>query len=848
MTPIRSHTARPTRTPRTIARAAAAALGATVLTGTLLVPLTATGAPGTPAPPQGTSLADATRAADTGIVPDGPEPVEVVPVTVPDRDALDDLVATGADLNEAVDVVPLGLRVDAYLTPSEQAAMNELGFRTGDPVLTQDEADALAEEQKSSAAAAADAESEALADGDELRIQRAAWLDDAQGDFIEVEVWSQAGSASSGVVLDVAIDAGEGTEIGDGGTFTLSRFQDAGQYMYHTLGSPRPVDDVPARMRVTSTVDGEVVATEETAFTEYLDGELPEGPGAPGDWSDIATGFVDHYVDPTEAYERIESLAAEFPDLAEIVELPEPTGGYQRKAMHLTSGVPANAAVNVTSDNWGHEGGNALTVEYADPGTPGSPLDVTTDGTDITVSLATDDDGTLVSTAADVVDAINASDAPVTAQTYRGNAGAGTVRTSGPAGLSDFLSAPDSVERGPSTMKVLRIGKHRDGSRTGVYLYSQEHAREWVTPITALETAERLLRNYESSTAIADMVDDLDIFLLPVTNPDGAHYSMHDFTFQRKNLTNHCPADGTSDANARNSWGVDINRNFRAGSISEGYTGASTVCTSEVFAGPEPLSEPEARNEVWLVENHPNIKFSMNTHTHGGYFMWAPGSYKAAGRETNERPSMGTEEFFYDASDLILNRIEEHRGTVLWPSRVGPIADVLYSAAGNSADEFYYNYGVYSWSFEAGAPRWNGSSWESVGFTPPYAEGHEEAMEFSNGWLGILEVARLYSADDVEPTAELTPDDGTYPEPVDVTWEISEAADVYYTLDGSRPTYASERLELEGPRQGIESLTITETTTISWFAVDAAGNVSDGYDPEGDGEEYSEATITIGGS
>jgi hypothetical protein len=42
----------------------------------------------------------------------------------------------------------------------------------------------------------------------------------------------------------------------------------------------------------------------------------------------------------------------------------------------------------------------------------------------------------------------------------------------------------------------LRVGVHRDGSRTGVLAYAQEHAREWVTPLVTIETAERLLRNY----------------------------------------------------------------------------------------------------------------------------------------------------------------------------------------------------------------------------------------------------------------------------------------------------------------------------------------------------------------
>ena len=39
--------------------------------------------------------------------------------------------------------------------------------------------------------------------------------------------------------------------------------------------------------------------------------------------------------------------------------------------------------------------------------------------------------------------------------------------------LSDFLNAPASVKRGPFQQRVLRIGKQRDGSKVGVFIYCQ---------------------------------------------------------------------------------------------------------------------------------------------------------------------------------------------------------------------------------------------------------------------------------------------------------------------------------------------------------------------------------------
>ena len=287
----------------------------------------------------------------------------------------------------------------------------------------------------------------------------------------------------------------------------------------------------------------------------------------------------------------------------------------------------------------------------------------------------------------------------------------------------------------------MRIGKNRPGNsadqgihgrRVGVFLYCQQHAREWATPLTCLETAEQLLRNYGIDKTTRKLVDELDIFILPSSNPDGAHYSMHNFNSQRKTMTNWCMVGGleTDDPNAanfwtprpnllpggvaqpfndsaaRNAWGTDMNRNNTFGTLIDGYIGASVNCTSEVFAGPFEASEPEIQNELWIADTFKNIRFSNNIHSFGGYFMWAPGTYLPdRGEGAAVHANIGVEKYFFQAGDRILNRIKDVRNTAILPERTGPIADVLYSAAGNSADEHWYNRGVIAYSFETGADR-----------------------------------------------------------------------------------------------------------------------------------------------
>ena len=78
----------------------------------------------------------------------------------------------------------------------------------------------------------------------------------------------------------------------------------------------------------------------------------------------------------------------------------------------------------------------------------------------------------------------------------------------------------------------------------------------------------------------------------------------YDYNCQRTNMTNYCaPTISSGIPSSRNSWGVDLNRNGRIGTVWDGYSGASaTSCTSSTFAGPAPASEPEFKNLIHIDE------------------------------------------------------------------------------------------------------------------------------------------------------------------------------------------------------------------------------------------------------
>ena len=214
------------------------------------------------------------------------------------------------------------------------------------------------------------------------------------------------------------------------------------------------------------------------------------------------------------------------------------------------------------------------------------------------------------------------------------------------------------------------------------------------------------MRNYATDPTTKEYVDRLNIFILPVVNPDGAHNSIHENSVQRKNMNSYCAITTTSGGiGNRSAWGVDLNRNNTIGTQFDGFA-ARHELHGETFTpvGLE-ATEAEIKNEHWIGDTFKGIKFANNIHTHGGYFMWAPGAYISQGRVTLPAPNIGIERYFFDVADTILSHIKSSRNTVILPQRVGPIADVLYSAAGNSADENWYRRGIVAYSFEAGAQR-----------------------------------------------------------------------------------------------------------------------------------------------
>lgn len=150
-----------------------------------------------------------------------------------------------------------------------------------------------------------------------------------------------------------------------------------------------------------------------------------------------------------------------------------------------------------------------------------------------------------------------------------------------------------------------------------VLIVGNHHAREVISVILPLAIADSLLTNYGSDSQITEWVDEREIWIVPVCNPDGLVYVETTDLFWRKNRRN----------NGGGVFGVDLNRNY---SYQWGHdnVGSSPSTSSETYRGPSAASEPEIAALQDFV-NTRQFVFSISYHSYGNWWLWGTG-YKPA--------------------------------------------------------------------------------------------------------------------------------------------------------------------------------------------------------------------------
>jgi carboxypeptidase T len=222
----------------------------------------------------------------------------------------------------------------------------------------------------------------------------------------------------------------------------------------------------------------------------------------------------------------------------------------------------------------------------------------------------------------------------------------------------------------------------QENQRPVFFLDGQHHAREVMTAEITKDAVDYLTSRYATDPQVQHWVDNIEIWIVTIVNPDGAMYVFTNDNMWRKNRHPSC--------------GVDNNRNYDWNWAS--CYGSDDFCASETYHGTAGASEPETQGMISVMAGkHP--VFNLTYHSYGEYLLYPLGC-----TDPNEMGSLGD---IAQALNGILENDQGHTGQYA----TGPSWSTIYVTDGSSDDEAYGKYGVFSYCIEV----------NSTDFQPDYA-------------------------------------------------------------------------------------------------------------------------------
>ncbi len=257
--------------------------------------------------------------------------------------------------------------------------------------------------------------------------------------------------------------------------------------------------------------------------------------------------------------------------------------------------------------------------------------------------------------------------------------------------LSAMLGTPQTFEG--RSIYAMRISDNvqTNEDEPSMLLVSCHHAREIVTPVLAMDAITRLTDGYGSVPRVTAAVDNNEIWIIPVANPDGYEYVWTGNNLWRKNRRDN-----------GGSFGVDLNRNYPTGWSAS--CGGSTSPSSQTYRGTAPASEPETQTLMQLSLDRRFAKVL---------------DYHSFGRETLYGYSCSSHPFtsFYASEAQIQSQASGYGGQTRPPSAEGEHYQWQFAMLGSQ-----------SFLTEA-----------HTEFQPSFASAQQEALTVWPGVLHMLE-------------------------------------------------------------------------------------------------------------
>ncbi|NIV92319.1 hypothetical protein GWN42_05825 [candidate division KSB1 bacterium] len=221
------------------------------------------------------------------------------------------------------------------------------------------------------------------------------------------------------------------------------------------------------------------------------------------------------------------------------------------------------------------------------------------------------------------------------------------------------LKISDNVAQEENEPEILFIGGH--------------HAREWIAVDVPFLLAKHLLEQYDSDAKIRTYVDNGQIWVIPLLNPDGHQFSVTTNRLWRKNRRD----------NGDGSFGVDLNRNY---AFQWGGPGSSGDTFSEIYRGPQPFSEPETQVVRDFASQH-DFRAMISYHNYSQLILY-PWGYTSTPAQD--------ETLLHDLAQTMSDSILDVHGETY----IAQQSSDLYLASGDATDWLYGETRVPSYTIE----------------------------------------------------------------------------------------------------------------------------------------------------
>lgn len=273
-----------------------------------------------------------------------------------------------------------------------------------------------------------------------------------------------------------------------------------------------------------------------------------------------------------------------------------------------------------------------------------------------------------------------------------------------------------------ATIWALRISTALDSEarRPAVLFDGGIHGNEYPSTEVCLDIANELLSKTDTDSKYPQWLKDLDVYVVPLVNPDGRYLSYNVDLTWRKNARDN-DGDGLPHESAKpGNDGVDINRNFPLGwgSDDEGSSGEIQAFN---YRGAEPASEPETQAMMTFIQAiRPLMHLSFHT-----YFGAVIGPFNDVNMDTEVLEQLhGVGEYLAESA------VREDSS----PYEYLPGRDFIYTSNGTLTDWAYGTQAAMSYTVELGT--------RGMGHQPEYSVTRDALVPgIRPAWQRVLEAA-----------------------------------------------------------------------------------------------------------